>query len=370
MPKRIELTCSPASVRACIVMFLLLLPVNSVKAVCDSCVTGAITASATAITSAIGAMDLQLNFQLTNIGNAIASLNTGNVALLEKLTQVNHQGFKTLTRESHELTAKVETLRVKRDINDLFGAISQDHCYERELTLGVLETTTSPYQQSLLSAKLFSHDIKSNTRSTALRRRVLEEYLPDGVDFGRFFSSTQTLSASELEHIPTLTHVLAQNTVFPVAPDKQSAKENDLSRHYRELKRERDTHGAIVEDVLTRAMLTHAPVVDAASYVANALEQAGIESSAYVQNGLTSEASLVKAMGLSNFGNAMGVHTAAISGDELTRILVGEVGKSNYLLAKQYELLKDIRYLQTLSYAKQAESFYNAKLEHAYQRLN
>ena len=85
---------------------------------------------------------------------------------------------------------------------------------------------------------------------------------------------------------------------------------------------------------------------------------------------MTSESGLIKALGVSNFGGSDGIKNAAIAGDELVRILVGEVGKSNFILAKQYELLRDIRYMQALSYSKQAESFYNEKLAKAYQRLN
>ena len=61
---------------------------------------------------------------------------------------------------------------------------------------------------------------------------------------------------------------------------------------------------------------------------------------------------------------------SAVSGEELIRVLISEVGKTNFVLAKQYELLSDLRHLNALSYGKQVELFYDDKLQIAYQGLN
>ncbi|MEO0368596.1 MAG: hypothetical protein AAF197_07400, partial [Pseudomonadota bacterium] len=161
-----------------------------------------------------------------------------------------------------------------------------------------------------------------------------------------------------------------QSVVHPVAPEIDSPKENDRTRYYRELKRERDVHGVIAEDAIARSMLANAPVVAAGDYVTQTLEDAGIDAANYVVDEKTSESALIKAVGLSSFGSVDGVHNAALSGDELLRIVISEVGKSNFVLAKQYEALKDIRFLSALSFSKQAETFYNPKLERAYRGLN
>ena len=347
-------------------LFSAAFPFRPAHALCDGCVTAAVEKAALSINAVIGQMDAKLQFQLTNIGNAIASMNTGNVALLEKLSQVNQQGFKTLARESHELTSKVETLNIKRDINDYFGAISQDHCLEKELTSGVTDTRNDVFQATLLNTKAFSGEIKAATRSPALRRRILEQYLPEGVDFSTFLSAQSTLDSGALEHIPVLTHMLAQNTVFPNPPESN----NDLGRQYKQLKREREAHASIVEDVIARSMLSQAPLLEAADYVSIALEQAQIDPGPFVQDGLTSEVGLVKALGLSNFGNESGVRLSAVSGEELIRVLISEVGKTNFVLAKQYELLSDLRHLNALSYGKHVELFYDDTLQTAYQGLN
>jgi hypothetical protein len=348
----------------------MLVPIQHVRAQCDACVTASVAAAAVTITAGIAQLEAVLYYELFNIGNAIASLITSNATLLQSLKVSNEKGFDLMVTEGHVRAAKMGSLDVKRDINISFGAISADHCYEVETTMGTSGSNTSEYQQALFSAKSFGGEIKANTKSPALRRRIMEEYFPDDVDFGRYFSPNQSLNEVDMLHVPTLTHVLSQSVVMPVAPVKGLSKENDRTRYYRELKRERDTHGAIVEDVLARAMLTNAPVVNAGEYVQKTLENAGIDSSNFVQEEFTSETGLVKAIGHSSFGNVSGVRNSALSGEELMRVLISEVGKTNFVLSKQYEALKDIRMLQTLSFGKQVESFYETRLEKAFQQLN
>lgn len=340
------------------------------RAQCDQCVTAAVATSASAVTAAIGQLEFTLHTQLYNIGHAIGSLITSNTALLQSIKTTNEKGFETLVSEDHARTSKQSSLAVKRDINEAFGAIAWNHCFEVETTLGATDSRTSAYVQALGMTKTFSGEIKANTKSPALRRRIMEEYFPEGVDFGRYFSPHQTLTELDMSHVPALTHVLSQSVVFPVAPAQDQASENDRTRYYRELKRERDTHGSIVEDVLARAILTNAPVVQAGVYVEKTLQEAGIDPSGYVQGDLTSETSLIKALGHSSFGNVATVRHSGLSGEELIRVLISEVGKTNYVLSKQYEAMKDIRFLQTLSVAKEMESFYQARLEQAFKQLH
>jgi hypothetical protein len=236
--------------------------------------------------------------------------------------------------------------------------------------MGVTNSDSNDYQQALFSAKNFASEVKANTKSPALRRRIMEEYLPKGIDLARYFSSRKILTEDEMLHVPALTHVLSQSVVFPVAPVREAGKENDLSRYYRELKRERDAHGAIVEDTLARSILSNAPVVEAGDYVRRTLVDAGIEPGQYVQGDFTSETSLIKAIGHSSFGNLAAVRHSGLSGEELMRVLISEVGKTNYVLSKQYETLKDIRFLQTLSFGKEVEHFYATRLEQAFQKMH
>ncbi len=340
------------------------------RAQCDSCVTAAVATSANVVTAAIGQLELTLHSQLHNIGHAVGSLITSNTALLQSIKATNEKGFETLVVEDHARTSKQSSLEVKRDINEAFGAVAWNHCFEVETTLGTTDSRTEPYRLALGKTKQFSGDVKANTQSPALRRRIMEEHLPDGVDFGRYFSSQQTLDEADMLHVPALTHVLSQSVVFPAAPTKHQANENDRTRYYRELKRERDAHGAIVEDALARAILTNAPVVQAGEYVEKTLQEAGIDPSEYVRGELTSESGLIKALGHSSFGNLAVVRHSGLSGEELIRVLIGEVGKTNYVLAKQYEAMTDIRFLQTLSLAKEIEAFYQGKLEQAFQQLH
>ena len=366
-------------VRAVLVIGLLamVLVPRPIKAQCDYCVSAAVGAAATSITTsiattntALATLEQTLNQQLIEIGNALASINTANVAQLERLAETNHQGIKTMVRELHELITKEGALEIKRGVDVSFGARSLDYCIESETTLGVLDTKNEAYQQALFNAKAFSSQVKSNTKSTALRRRIMSEYVPAEEDFGAYFSSDMLLSEDQLAHVASLSHVLAQNTVFPIAPSPDNAKENDRSRYYRELKRERDIHGAVVEDVIARSMLINAPLVPAADFVKFSLAKAGIDPEPFMHEELTSEAAVIRAIGVSNFGSANSIHNAAISGEELLRLMVQELGKTNFVLAKQYEALKDLRYLAALDYSKQVETFFNAKLERAYRQLN
>jgi len=364
---RIRVCCG---LKVLLLLVIMVTPTQQALAQCDACGTASVAAAAVTVTAAIVQLESVLYYELYNIGNAIASLITSNATLLQSLKVSNEKGFDLLVTEGHVRLAKMGSLEVKRDINIAFGAISSDHCYEVETTMGASGSNTNEYQQALFSAKSFGVEIKANTKSPALRRRIMEEYFPDGVDFGRYFSSNQSLNEMDMLHVPTLTHVLSQSVVLPVAPVKGLSKENDRTRYYRELKRERDTHGAIVEDVLARAILTNAPVVNAGEYVHKTLENAGIDPSNFVQEEFTSETGLVKAIGHSSFGNVSAVRNSALSGEELMRVLISEVGKTNFVLSKQYEALKDIRMLQTLSFGKQVESFYETRLEKAFQQLN
>ena len=351
--------------------------IRPAHALCDSCVTSAVGAAATVITTsinktttALGSMQQLLKTQFEQVGNAIGAANTANIAQLEKLAETNHRGVETMVREFHELVTKRATLDAKRGVDISFGAQSLDYCTESETTLGVMNSKNDAYQQALFDAKAFSSQIKLNTRSTALRRRIMSEYVPEEEDFGNYFAANWMLSEEQAGHINSLAHVLAQNTVFPIAPPKDGAKENDQSRHYRELKRERDIHGAVAEDAIARSMLLNAPLIPAGDFVKFSMAKAGVDPEPFIDDDLTSEAAIVQAIGMSNFGSLNSIHNASISGEELLRLVVQELGKTNFVLAKQYEALKDMRYLAALDYAKTVETFFNPKLDRAYRQLN
>ncbi len=343
-------------------LFTLLFETRPAYALCDVCVKSAVTL--------VNGSLLVLLKKTDDLGNAIGALVTSNTKHFLDLQTTNKSGFETLVYEGHARVSKQSSFDLKRDINDAFGTIAIDHCFEVEESAGKTDNANAQNRQVLLKTKLFSKEINSNTRSPALRRRIMEEYVPEGLDLGRYFSSQQTLNEAELAHVPVLTHVLSQSVVFPAAPAKANEKENDRTRYYRELKRERDAHGSIIEDTLARSILSNAPVLDAGDYVRRVLEGAGIDPDEYVHGEKTSESALIKAIGHSSFGNQAAIRNSAYSGTELMRILIGEVGKSNYILSKQYEAMKDLRYIATLGFAKQVEGFYETRLEQAFVRLN
>ncbi len=339
-------------------------------AVCDSCVAGAVAVAGTSVTTAVSSLSVMLNTQLTNIGNSLSNLQNLQQALLSEIKTTNQEGFKTIVNEQHLLAEKIETLNIAKERNRTFGSISDAHCFETDMTLGNTGTNTPLFKSTLANSRAFSTKIKNSAKTPAVRRRIMEELFPEGIDVGKYTGGTRVLSSSDIAHLPVVAHVLAQSTIHPAPPAAEIGRESDVNRSYRQLWREREMHASLAEDVINRSILKNHANVDLAEYVSEMVVAAGRDPGDYIADGRTSESAIIETIGLSRFGNQSSIEIASISGDELLRVLISETGKSNYILSKQYESLKEIRLMEALAYAKQVEAFYNPKLEYARSNIN
>ena len=364
------MTPSKLLVSSLLLTMLLVLTPRPAHAYCDSCVAAATTAAGAAVSASIGALEGALYYQLTEIGYAISNLTTIQTALLTEIKVTNQEGFKTLTNENHLLAEKLETLDIAKERNRTFGSISQALCFETDKTVGNTGTNTQLFKSTLNNARAFSTMIKNSAKTPAVRRRVMQELFPEGLDVGKYTGGTQILNSSDISHLPVLTHVLAQSTIHPAPPEADSGRDSDQNRQYRQLWREREMHASFAEDFINRGILKNHANVELGEYVGEMIEAAGRNPADYVADGLTSESAIIETIGLSRFGNKSSVELSAISGEELLRILISEIGKGNYVLSKQYEALKDTRLIEALAYAKQVEEFYNPKLETARANIN
>ena len=349
---------------AVFIVLLYLSAPTSVKAQsCDSCVAGAVAKASVAINASL----TNINTNLTEIGRAVQQLIESNISGHDATAQAIVSTSQIEVNEAHLLEEKVETLKVVQRTQDRFGSLSEDLCYEVELTAG--KGVDDSIIQGIVGNQVneFTSEYLSLYRGTGARSRVLRENIPEDINISDYFGGNTLASPEMIAALPTVTLALTEHESFeaPKEPgilSRTNPREEDYRQKYRSrLFQQQIARNQVMETIVDNSI----PSIPIGDWASTKLQQAGYDPDNYVSSGRVTKAGLMKALGSAQFSNEGASEIAGLTGDELNRKLIQMIGHQNYLMAEQWKEANQTKLNLSLQLSHEIEKHYNPKLKNA-----
>lgn len=329
---------------------------------CDVCTAGAVLLATQEITVVLGYIVTELN----EIGKAVQQVIETNATGFASLNQVIIEVSRIEVNEAHILAEKQATLEIKRSINDKFGSVSEDLCYEVEVTSGKVAGNTAIENAVRNNVNNFAAEYRARTRGAGRRTALLKE-IPETIRVGDYFNGETIATPEMMQYLPQVVVALSETKSFeaprvPTPSAPLSNTEDDYAQKYRG----RLFSLQIVQDAIRASIQDQSiPTKETGEWVATKLENAGVNSGSHVDGAMTTKAGLIKAVGHAKFGSTGSAEVANLSGDELMRVHIEMLGHSNYLLAENWKVANHQKILMALELSKAVEAHHNEDLTKA-----
>lgn len=322
----------------------------------DGCSSFCFVVLQLAILEYVVAANLRTEFQLTQIGNSLSTLGATNTAGLSAIQATNSEGFRNVINEAHTLEEKVQTLNVKNQIERTFGSVSQDVCFQVDtIRGGAIDQVADDRRRSSESVQAFDQSLVA-TGSARIKEWKEVDASPEIL--AQIFDGLDDLSDNNYSRIVRL---VTEHRRYPYPANRGS--NNALA--YKQLYRERNEHLKIARAAIMDHLAANSfPLTEQSAAFSNAvLGDAGAI-------GGTTKRDLVKAIGLSTFGNESSIRISSMQGEELLRVLGNEVAKSQYLASENNRLFSQVAEFKGLSAALEIENHYQGEMINSLDQLN